>query len=161
MQTAKDAAAQQVKLIAPFVNSVRNVISTMIGIPTNIGTLSLTNSSTQKHDVSGIIGFSGGVTGSVVIGMPGDVAAKLVSAFAGTTFPPDSPDFADAVGELANMIAGGAKKNLGVVASISVPTVILGNGHQTPAINGIPRVVIPCQTELGNFDVAVNIKQTA
>ena len=156
---ATEVANLRSKLIEPFVESVRSVLTTMAGTPTTVGKFHIKDGTSPGHDVSGIIGFSGGVTGSVVIGLSADVAIKLVEAFAGVKLPLDSPDFADAVGELANMIAGAAKKNMGLLANISIPTVVIGTNHQTAAPSGIPCVVIPCSTPHGNFAVEVNIKQ--
>ncbi len=69
------------------------------------------------------------------------------------------PDFADAIGELANMIAGGAKSNFdGLAVTISLPSVVIGDPHEvivTGAPSGAPRLIIPCQTELGQFHVEV------
>jgi len=67
-------------------------------------------------------------------------------------------DFADAIGELANMIAGSAKKDLGHTASISVPNVVIGGGHIIARLSEVPCLVIPCRTPVGNFAVEVNIK---
>jgi chemotaxis protein CheX len=130
----------------------------MANIATTVGGLTLKNETSPPHDVSGIIGFSGGVVGSMVIGLSKDVASRIVAAFSGTGHHIDSPDFADAIGELANMIAGSAKKNMGVVASISVPTVVVGPAHHTMRLSGVPCVIIPCKTPHGDFDVEVNIK---
>lgn len=160
MPETQTVANGQSKLVAPFVASVRTVLTTMAATPTTIGRLYLKDGSEPRHDVSGIIGFSGGVTGSVVIGLSTEVAVRLVAAFAGVEHSPDSADFADAIGELANMIAGSAKKNIGVPANISVPTVIVGPKHQTARLSGVPCVVIPCITERGTFEVEINIKQT-
>jgi chemotaxis protein CheX len=84
---------------------------------------------------------------------------ELVKAFAGSEFPLESPDFADAIGELANMIAGGAKKDLGAAASITCPNVIIGKGHHIARLSGVPCLVIPCSTPVGDFAVEVCIKQ--
>ncbi len=70
-----------------------------------------------------------------------------------------TPDFADAVGELANMIAGGAKRHLGNLASITVPSVVIGSGHVIARLTDVPCIVIPCQTDAGSFAVEVSIKQ--
>jgi chemotaxis protein CheX len=145
-------------LVLPFVQSARTVLSTMAGINSTIGRPYLKNDNALKHDVSGIISFMGGIEGSVIIGLDLGVATYIVKSFAGMEVPPDSPDFADAVGELANMIAGSAKQHLGATASISVPTVIIGKGHSTARMSGVPCVVIPCTTPAGDFAVEVNIK---
>jgi chemotaxis protein CheX len=148
------------KIITPLVVSVRTVLSTMAGTATTFGSFYLKTGADPRHDVSGIISFSGEVVGSVVIGLPTQVAVSLVNAFAGVEFCPDSSEFADAIGELANMIAGSAKKNMGVTANISIPTVIVGPSHQTARLSGVPCIIIPCNTALGNFEVEVNIKQS-
>jgi chemotaxis protein CheX len=72
---------------------------------------------------------------------------------------PGTADFTDAVGELANMIAGGAKKHLGNAASITVPSVIIGKGHQIARLSDVPCLVIPCTTAAGDFAVEINIKK--
>lgn len=147
------------KLVVPFINSVRAVMATMAGVQTTVERPVLKGPATPSYDVSGIIGFSGDITGSVVLSFAKDTAMKLVSAFAGTAIAAESPDFADAVGELANMVAGGAKKDIGVAASISVPSVIIGPGHHVARLSGVPCLVIPCTCAFGQFAVEVNIKE--
>ena len=110
------------------------------------------------YDVSGIIGFSGAVVGSVVVSFQQACALKLVQSFAGAEMPINSPDFCDAIGELANMIAGAAKKDLGLEASITCPSVIIGAGHVVKRLSDVPCVVIPVKTPVGDFAVEVNIK---
>jgi chemotaxis protein CheX len=84
-------------------------------------------------------------------------AQQLVNSLTGTEIDPASSDFVDAIGELANMIAGSAKKDLGRSASIAIPTVIIGKDHKIGRLTGVPCVVIPCQTDVGDFAVEVNI----
>jgi chemotaxis protein CheX len=116
---------------------------------------------TPSYDVSSIIGFSGDVIGSVVVSFQLSAAKKLVAAFAQMEIDEKSADFADALGELANMIAGAAKKDLGVLASISTPSVIMGAGHTIARLKDVPCLVIPCRTEVGDFAVEVSIKQVS
>jgi chemotaxis protein CheX len=147
------------KLIVPFVNSVRSVFSTMVGVTTTVGRPILKAQPCPSYDISSIIGFSGEMVGSVVVSFQKEAAVKLASAFAGVEIDPDSPDFADAIGELANMIAGSAKKDLGATASITVPSVIIGPNHTIARLSGVPCLVIPCSTPVGDFAVEINIKQ--
>jgi chemotaxis protein CheX len=156
--TEKSAPVINQKLIIPFVNSVRDVFSTMVNVPTTVERPHFKQAATATYDVSGIIGFSGQITGSVVVTFARDAAVKLVAAFAGLEMPPEDPDFADAIGELANMIAGRAKKDLGASASISVPSVIIGNHYTIARLSDVPCLVIPCRTPVGDFAVEVNIQ---
>jgi chemotaxis protein CheX len=147
------------KLIVPFVNSVRQVFATMVGVETTVERPHLKGNSATSYDVSSIIGFSGDVVGSVVVSFQNAAAVKLVAAFAGMDIKEGTEDFADAVGELANMIAGSAKKDLGNAASITCPSVIIGHGHMVARLSDVPTIVIPCTTPVGSFAVEVNIKQ--
>lgn len=149
------------RLIVPFVNSVRSVFSTMVGVQTVVERPHLKTQPTPSYDVSSIIGFSGEVIGSVVVSFQLSAAEKLVSAFAGQPIAANTADFADAVGELANMIAGGAKKDLGGAASITCPSVILGSNHVVARLSDVPCIVIPCKTPVGDFAVEVSIKTRA
>jgi chemotaxis protein CheX len=161
---AKPAAADgQPKIssqqIVPFINSTKQVFSTMVGVQVAVGKPHIKTDSVGSFDVSGIIGFSGEILGSVVISMQLKAASNLVKAFAGgMEIEPGSADFADAIGEIANMVAGAAKKDLGLIANITVPTVIVGAGHHIARLSGVPCVVIPCESPAGNFAVEVNIK---
>lgn len=148
------------KLIVPFVNSVRQVFTKMVNVPTTVAGVQIKGTPGPSYDVSGIIGFSGEVSGSVVVSFQKEAAVRLVNALAGMEIEYASPDFTDAIGELANMIAGSAKKDLGVVANISIPSVILGGGHIVARLSDVPCIVIPCTTPVGDFAVEINIKQT-
>jgi chemotaxis protein CheX len=147
------------KLIVPFVNSVRNVFNTMVGVQTTVERPTIKTGAAVSYDISAIIGFSGQIIGSVVVSFQMAAALSLASAFAGIEIAADSPDFPDAIGELANMIAGSAKKDLGAAASIACPSVVMGPNHVIARLRGVPCLVIPCKTPVGDFAVEVNMKQ--
>jgi chemotaxis protein CheX len=145
-----------VKFINPFVNAITNVFETMVHTKVTIGKPMLKQADVVTAEVSGIIGLSGDVQGCVVLSFSGEVACKVASTFAGTELTLKSPDFSDAIGELANMVAGNAKKDFeGHHASISLPSVIIGPGHRVSQSRSSPFLIIPCQTALGNFTVEV------
>jgi chemotaxis protein CheX len=146
------------KLIVPFVNSVRSVLATMAGFETTVQRPRVKTSPAPDYDYSGIIGFSGTIVGTVVVSFHRETAIKLVAAFAGGHVEPDTSDFADAVGELANMIAGAAKKDLGGAANITVPSVVMGKGHTISRPSDIPCLMVPCITSAGEFAIEVSIK---
>lgn len=147
-------------LIATFLDATRNVLATMAGIDVQLGAPHEKNEPETSYDVSAIVGFSGDVAGSVVVSFSRDTALAIVEAFAGAALDMNDPDFADAVGELGNMIAGNAKKEFGCSASISVPSVVLGTGHTVARLREVPCVVIPGACAAGKFAVEVNIRTT-
>lgn len=148
-----------VRYINPFVSSICNTFETMCHLPVTVGKPERKTNREPRADVSSVIGFSGGAAGSVVMDFSFDVASKLASAFAGTEMNQDHPDFADALGELANMVAGGAKSKFeGLNISISLPNVIVGKNHNVSVSRNAPRIVIPCTTSVGTFHVEIGME---
>lgn len=147
-------------LIDPFVESVKTVLRTMVGVETAVAEPHVRAAAAQ-YDVCGIIGFSGDLAGAVTVAFPKAAAERLVEAFTGAAIDVASPYFADAIGELANMIAGSAKSRLGVDASITVPSVVVGDGCRVAAPSDMPCVVIPCSTAAGEFAVEVCLRRKA
>lgn len=156
--TVPPPASLDPRLIIPLIKSIQATFSKMIRLEVTIDRPHVKSSPAPNYDVSGIIGISGDFLGSIVVSFEMQAATKIVTAFVGIALPPDSPKFPDAIGELANMIAGGAKKDFGGKTTISVPNVIIGSGHQVARLSDVPCLVIPCRTPAGNFAVEVSLK---
>jgi chemotaxis protein CheX len=147
-----------VRYINPFVKSVSNTFETMCGLAVTVGKAQLKIGDDPRTDVSAIVGLSGDAAGSVVLHFTFESASKVASAFAGTEITPKHPDFADALGELANMVTGGAKCQFeGLSISISLPSVVVGHNHNVSASKSSPRIVIPCTTTAGIFYIEVGM----
>ncbi|MFG0327290.1 MAG: chemotaxis protein CheX [Phycisphaerales bacterium JB037] len=145
--------------IAPFIASIKNVFSTMLQLPVTIGTPALKRTPNPTHEVSGIIGMSGAVVGTIVLSFERAGAVRLVELFAGQRFEPESPDFADAIGELVNMVSGAAKAKFDAgEVSISCPSVVVGPGHTVAVPSDTPVVCIPCATDAGSGVIEIAIK---
>jgi len=151
-----------VRFINPFISSVRNVFTTLFQLDVQFGKPSVKTEARHTHDVSAIIGLSGDVVGAVIVSFPKLSAIRIASAFAGTNLAESAEDFADAIGELANMISGGAKKDFeGLSLFISTPSVVIGSGHEVRSNRLTPRLVLPCSTPLGSFVVEVGMRKVA
>lgn len=145
-------------LIKPFISSIQNVFTTMLQLQVTINDPYI-KTNNVSNDVSGIIGMSGDVVGTVVLGFPTSTAENCVALFVGQKIDPATADFADAIGELINMVCGGAKamfKNR--KASISCPSVVMGCQHVLARQSEAATIVIPCQTDCGPFTIEVTIK---
>ena len=86
-----------------------------------------------------------------------ETARKVVAAFCGAPVDTASDDFADAIGELCNMIAGNAKKDFSLDAGIGIPSVVIGTNHTIARLREVPCIVIPCTCSAGDFCVEINI----
>ncbi|KKM69842.1 hypothetical protein LCGC14_1446730 [marine sediment metagenome] len=76
-----------------------------------------------------VISLVGDIEWSVLLGLPRETATTAVRTFAGFELDFDSEDMGDAVGELANMLAGATKAKLdqrGIKVEISLPSVMRG-----------------------------------
>ena len=150
-----------VKYINPFLVAVKNVFNTMLEIPFKLGKPYIKKEPVPDHEISGIIGLSGGVTGCVVINMSRVIALQLSSALVGEEITDLNDDCTDAIGEIANMIAGNAKTDFpDAGVSISVPSIVVGQ-HKMTYPQGIPVISIPCLTDKGELVIDVALKVAA
>jgi len=145
--------------ITPFITSIRNVFSTMLQLELEVGTPTIKKTTGTLHDVSGIIGMNGDVQGSVVLSLQGETAIRIVALFTGEELTLDDPDFADAIGELINMVCGGAKALFpGDSVNISIPSVVTGKGHFISQPKDAPCVILPCTSDCGELAIEIAIK---
>lgn len=141
-----------------FLRAGHNTFSTMLQAPLTFGEPSQDPTPGADFDISGIIGLTGDMTGSVVISMSWSTATNCVKAFTGMDNAPDE-DVCDAIGELANMIAGSAKSQLdGKNISISCPSVVRGKDLQASRPKSTPCVRIPCSSDLGDFELLLSLQ---
>jgi len=147
-----------VNYVNPFLVAIQNVFKTMIDVPFNLGKPYLKQDNVPLYEVSGIIGLSGDVSGMVVISLSELIAFELVSAFTGEEVTELDEDCTDAIGEIANMVTGNAKKGFPPGNnSISVPSVVLGK-HKVVYPRGLPIISIPCETSAGRLIIDVALK---
>ncbi len=145
-----------VRYINPFIASVKNVFKTMLATEVTVSKPIIKGQGEASADVSAVIGLSGDATGCVVLSFPMHTAVTVASKFAGVQMTATHEAFSDALGELANMVAGHAKAGLeGLNLNISLPTVVIGREHLVSQSKLAPRLALPCDSTLGRFCVEV------
>jgi chemotaxis protein CheX len=150
------ASPVKVEHINPFVNATLETFKSMIHTDVTPGKIMLLSGSKLNYDISGIIGLSGGAKGTVAISFPRVTALKVVSSFIGEKQLALDETVKDAVGELANIIAGAAKKDLTQYKiSISLPTVIIGENHKVQGGKEVMPLLVPFDSPLGGFHLVV------
>ena len=153
--------AVDVRIINPFMVGIKHVFTTMLATDLLFSKPRLKLNDEARADVAAIIGFSGQAVGNVALCFPLPTAVMAASQLAGEKLDQKHPDFADALGELANMVAGQAKSKFeGITASISLPRVVLGNELQLLDTRDAPVLLLPCDSPLGRFntEVAMTLK---
>lgn len=145
--------------ITCFITATCKVFETMLNLPVETGSPTMKEPGKPAHDVSAIVGLGGDMEGSVVLSFPVTSAQRIVSLFSGANLEPNHPDFADAIGELVNMIAGGAKALFkGFKVAITCPSVVIGSDHLVFGRKDTTCVVIPCTCDCGDFAVQVALR---
>ncbi|MEE8452007.1 MAG: chemotaxis protein CheX [Thermoguttaceae bacterium] len=117
----------KVEYINPFVASTQNVFATMLECEISRADVALKSQPEPGYDVNAIIELSGRATGTVVLSLERSVAIKAASVMLREELSEVNDDVVDAVGELANILTGGAKAKLEELAlHVSLPRVSLG-----------------------------------
>ena len=153
--------AMNVAYINPFLASTRSVFETMVRAKLSLGAPALKRAEDRLfklYTVSAMIDLSGAVVGRVVVSFSPTVAYAVGGALAGRSFDRVDEDLMDALGEIANMIAGGAKTSMpqGGNVQISTPRVIPAHAVTYPP--GVPVIVLPFDTTAGRFVIETAIR---
>jgi chemotaxis protein CheX len=150
----------KVEWINPFLKATLETFQSMVGTTVKPSKPQLLSKENNLKDVSGVIGLSGSIKGVVVIGFPKETVFNVLENFIGERPTEFDADVSDAVGELANIIAGYAKKFFPVKdLQISLPSTVRGENHMVHIPQKIIPVQIPFQSELGIFTIEVGLKE--
>jgi chemotaxis protein CheX len=144
--------------VNPFIKATIETFATMVNTKVTPGKVRFKGPDGLDYDFSGIIGLSGGARGLVAISFPKASALAVVRALMGEETVSTS-GMVDAIGEIANIIAGAAKKDLmQFKISISLPTVITGEKHAINAPVDTINIIVPFDSEYGKFDLTLGFK---
>jgi len=149
------------EMINPFLNAAIHVLRTMASVEAKPGKPFLKNDKKATGDITGIIGITGQISGSLSITFTLSCIEQIVGSMFGEEVHGMTDEIRDAVGELTNMISGDARNKLselGINLKAALPTVISGMGHVVKHINAGPCIAIPFETLHGSFVVEVNFE---
>ncbi len=152
-----------VKLINPFLNSTINVIQTMASMPVTSGKPGLKDNNRSFGIVTGLIGLAGdNAAGNLVISFDEGSILGIVSNMLGEKFTEVNRDVIDAVGELTNVICGGAKSelaNLGYSIRMATPVMLVGKDIELSQLTKHPVLMIPMKVSTGDFVVEAKLSK--
>ncbi len=150
------------EFINPFLQATKNVLETMAQTPVNPQKPQLKEGTTSYGEVTGIIGMtSDSITGSMIVSFTEKCILKIVANMLMEDPKAKIDDeVVDAVGELTNMICGGAKAQLAKLDhqfDLATPTMVVGTGVDIKYYSDAPTIVIPFDTADGPFVVEANL----
>ena len=139
--------------INPFLSSMLNVMSTMAKIDLIPEKPRLKKDEVAKGDVSGLIGMvSKEMKGSLSITFNKQLALTTMKNMVGEGPDEINEEITDLVGEITNMVTGGAKRMLsekGIEFDMATPMVVSGKSHTINHKANGPIVIIPLSCEHG------------
>ena len=131
----------------------------MLGCEARRGEMSLARSVSSGHEVIALIGLSGIVRGTVALAFPARTALHMVNRLLGVETIGVNDEVLDAVAELVNIVAGGAKAKLngetGSPIALSLPTVVQGRDYSVEYPSYAKWLDVPFTSELGPFTLRV------
>ena len=152
------------QLINPFVSATVVVLKTMAQTEPVVGKPGMKKDQLSWGEVTGLIGMAGdGVTGNMIISFDEPSILGIVSKMLMEEFVEINQDVIDAVGEITNMIVGGAKNSLqelGYNIHMATPIVIKGKNVELNQLGKAPALTIPFTTDVGSFVLEANLAKT-
>jgi len=141
---------------------VGEIFTTMVGIDPDPHLQSQAVDTSYQSCVSAIICLSGTYFGTVSVHLPAEVAMRVAGSMLGMEIDAVNADVIDAVGEVANMIAGSFKQHIvfdGSEMRISTPTVLPKDEHFRRPDAARDTLAVLFGTNDGSFWVAVHLEQ--
>ncbi|NCC49906.1 MAG: hypothetical protein EOM20_01695 [Spartobacteria bacterium] len=163
--------AEFLKELMPFfIESAMATFETMVFMPLTVGDAVPKSKGEPKGSISGTVGMTGAVNatglefcGNISMIFTMDQAKAVFRGMMMMTEedPVADEELNDVVGELANMVTGGAKAKLqdkGIDFKIGLPTVVVGDNHHLEPPKEAEVQIIPLRTEAtGEFFLEVSI----
>jgi chemotaxis protein CheX len=148
-----------VRFVNPVLETIVNVLVQMASMQPEAGKPYIKQDQKALGVVTGIIDLvSKQATGSIAISFGGPLAFELVKRMLRAEVSEVDDMVEDLVGELANIVAGGAKGKLeeqGFDFQLSLPRVVSGEGHMVEHKQKAPTVVLPFSSDAGEFFVEI------
>lgn len=147
------------RYINPVLTALINVLTTMAQITPKVGKPATKQGNIAPGVITGIIDLDGKqAKGSVAISFSKGVALDLTNRMLRMELKEIDDQVKDLVGEMANMVAGGAKRIMeedGFDFNLTLPAVISGDNHEIIHKVDGPTIVLPFKVDSGEFFVEI------
>ncbi len=137
-----------------IISTTQEIFSTMVLLDIDEIDAGAFLSGAAEVNLSSMLGFGGDIKGALELHFPGAVAIGITSRFLGTNVTQLDEDVKDAMGELANMIAGGLKtffSERNIKAELAIPSTVTGKAYGTRSIPGVDRLQVYFACSAGMF----------
>ncbi len=137
-----------------IVETTEEIFSTMVFMDVSAGTPLSEGKQAIGCHISAMIGLTGDFSAMLNIHCPETVGLSIAGAMLGMELKEVDADVKDALGEIANMVAGGLKERFAtedINLELAIPTTISGKSYTIASPTKSNRVIIPFNVESGQF----------
>lgn len=147
-----------VRLINPFILATRKVFEVFANVEAQASAASAVRKlPSLPGSVNALIEMSGGATGALLLRFP----AELVMPVARIIDPTAEAlqDGMDAIGEIANIVTGNAKRKLTHrIVDITIPRIVIDKDTLRRIEMLTPWLIVPFELDAGTFQLAVSCR---
>ncbi len=129
-----------------IVKGANDVFSTMLMVELESEEIILNKRGKIQSNLTSMIGLGGGIRGVLAIHCPATVAKAITGGFLGMEVEELNDDVKDAIGEIANMVAGNLKVAYAAIAvniELAIPTSVVGESFNVCGATKAQRVIVP------------------
>lgn len=145
-----------------IIDTTREIFSSMVMLDVTPGEPLIRKDEKLQNSISGMIGLAGSTKGMLAIHMPNATALAVTTAFLGMDVTEIDEDVRDAIGELANMLAGGIKAILdpsGSDIKISMPSAVYGEEYSIDCLANALSAAVPFTFDDLTFLVELQLRK--
>lgn len=142
------------KIGQDIIEATTDVFSTMLMVDLEVGDTVDGAGGEIVSNITSMLGMGGDIRGMLAVHCPADVAMAITGGFLGMEVDALDEDVKDAIGEIANMIAGNLKvafAGYDMKIELALPTSIIGESFRVGGMVGARRVAVPFDMEGGRF----------
>jgi len=151
------------QLIKSLIKDVQDVFITMVGVEDLMHLPIQIDITTHfKECLTAMVGLAGTYNGLVSVHIPWPLAISFTSLMLGMEVSEINDDVNDAMGEIANMVAGSFKQHLskgGSDIQLSTPSVVNGTDYIVSSGNNLENITLKFATDEEWFMVSLSIEE--
>ena len=129
-----------------IINGTKDVFSTMLMVDLENEVVIENKRCSIQSNMTSMIGLGGEIRGLLAIHCPASVAKAITGAFLGMVVEDLDDDVKDAIGEIANMVAGNLKVSyakININIELAIPTSIIGESFHVSGVADANRIIVP------------------
>ncbi|MDO8948729.1 MAG: chemotaxis protein CheX [Desulfocapsaceae bacterium] len=141
-----------------IIDATTDIFSTMLMMDLNVGDPVEGPGGEVLSNITSMLGLGGDIRGMLAVHCPAAVAMAITGGFLGMDVDELNEDVKDAIGEIANMVAGNLKvafAGYDMKIELAIPSSVVGESFRVTGMLGARRVAVPFDMVDGQFLVEI------